>query len=45
MLINKKSTDGTNITDVLVKAEKSEVIAAVAKAGKKYGKMLSRLSK
>ncbi|WP_425057939.1 hypothetical protein SCACP_25100 [Sporomusa carbonis] len=48
MLVNGKSTEGTatkNVTDTRVKAEKQEVITAVAKAGKKYGKMLSRLSK
>jgi len=48
MLIKKKSTDGTvnNTTaDTRIKAEKQEVISAVAKAGKRYNRMLSRLSK
>lgn len=44
MLVNKKSTDGTG-KDVLLKAGKQEVNASIAKAGKKYEKMLSLLSK
>lgn len=47
MEITKKSPEAEvkNITDSRSKAQKHEVISAVAKAGKRYHRMLSRLSK
>ena len=45
--ITKKSTEaeGKNATDATSKAKKQEVMSDVAKAGKRYHIMLSRLSK
>ena len=48
MLINNKSTDCSVIKSVdtkMKKADKQEVVSAITRAGKKYGKMLNRLSK
>jgi len=46
MLINRNSISATgNAADSRIKAEKQEVISSVAKAGKKYAKMLTQLSK
>lgn len=48
MLVNNKPTDCTvskSVDTRMKKADRQEVVAAITRAGKKYGKMLSRLSK